>query len=285
MPQEPLGALSAALTELLTPERITALIGSVLIFLIGLVVARVVSFLVARPLKRPTDVQRVILIRRVVFYSVLLFFTLTALRQAGLNLDILLGAAGILTVALGFAAQTSVSNLISGLFLLAERPFSIGDLVTIDDVTGEILSIDWLSVKIRKFDNVLVRIPNETVLKTKTFTATRYPIRRVDMMLSLDYATDLRQAVDVLKTVTDSNPLALDEPRPVFFFRGFDDNCITLQFSAWTFTKNYFTLKNELFFEIKEAFDKSGIQFPFPQRTITFATDEPPQIPIREDYP
>ena len=83
-------------------------------------------------------------------------------------------AAGLLTVALGFAAQTSASNLISGLFLLGERPFVVGDVIRLaSGITGEVVGIDLLSVKIRTFDNLLVRVPNETLLKSELTNLTR----------------------------------------------------------------------------------------------------------------
>jgi hypothetical protein len=88
-----------------------------------------------------------------------------ALHQAGLKLGVLPGAAGILTVAIGFASQTSASNLISGLFVIAERPFVVGDIIRVAETTGEVLSVDLLSVKIRTFDNLYVRIPNEGIIR------------------------------------------------------------------------------------------------------------------------
>jgi hypothetical protein len=103
------------------------------------------------------------------------------MRQLGFDFTVLLGAAGIVTVAIGFASQTSASNLISGLFLVWRRRSGIGDIVTVDGVTGEVLSVDLLSTKLRTFDNLQVRIPNETMVKARITTLNRFPLRRVDL--------------------------------------------------------------------------------------------------------
>ena len=87
-----------------------------------------------------------ILLKRAIFYGIMILMSMSALRELGFDLSVILGAAGILSVAIGFASQTSASNLISGLFLMMERPFSIGDVIRVEQTTGEVISIDLLSV-------------------------------------------------------------------------------------------------------------------------------------------
>ena len=106
-----------------------------------------------------------IIIGRIVLYSGLLFIIVTVLHELGFNVSTLLGVAGIFGVAIGFASQTSISNIISGFFLVLERPFSIGDTIKSGDVVGVVESIDLLSLNVRTSDNKLVRLPNEAVLK------------------------------------------------------------------------------------------------------------------------
>jgi small-conductance mechanosensitive channel len=96
-------------------------------------------------------------------------------------LGILLGTAGILTVALAFASQTSMSNVISGLFLIADNPFQVGDILQVGTTVGVVLEIGLLSVNLRKFDNTFVRPPNELLIKQEFWNLTKYPIRRLDL--------------------------------------------------------------------------------------------------------
>src|SRR5260221_5605461 len=106
-----------------------------------------------------------VLVGRIIFYGGLLLIFVTVLQELGFNVVALLGAAGVLGVALGFASQTSVSNIISGFFLLMERPFSVSDIIKSGDVVVVVESIDLISVRVRTLDNKMVRLRNEMVLK------------------------------------------------------------------------------------------------------------------------
>ena len=134
-----------------------------------------------------------VLVGKIVFYGGLLFIVVTVLYELGFNVVTLLGAAGVLGVAIGFASQTSISNIISGLFLLLERPFSVGDIIKSDDVVGYVESVDLLSVRVRTFDNKLVRLPNEMILKNALNNLTYYPNKRIDCVISVQYADDVER--------------------------------------------------------------------------------------------
>jgi small-conductance mechanosensitive channel len=179
-----------------------------------------------------------------------------------------LGAAGVFSVAIGFASQTSASNLISGLFLLAERSFAVGDIIKVGDTTGEVLSIDLLSVKIRTFENLYVRIPNETLVKNQTTTLTKFPIRRIDLQIGIAYKENIERVRKLLMEVADKNVLCLDEPKPLFIFLGYGDSSLNIQLSVWAKKENFLDLRNSIYEEIKEAFDENGIEIPFPHITL-----------------
>lgn len=268
------------LQSYLTPERLLSVARAVLTLIVGVILARLLSNGVARAIRKRTSAQESMLLRRLVFYTLLGLVVATTLHQLGFQLGVLLGAAGILTVAVGFASQTSASNLISGLFLIAERPFVVGDIVRVEDVTGEVLSIDLLSVKLRTFDNLFVRVPNETIIKTRVTTLTRFPIRRVDVKVGVAYREDVTRVSEVLRRVADENPLCLDEPVPLIIFLGFGDSSLDLQFSVWGVRENYLELLNSIKIGIKKAFDEEGIEIPFPHRTLyTGSVTEP--MPVR----
>lgn len=205
---------------------------------------------------------------KTVFYPALLLLMISVLRELGFSLAPLLGAAGILGIALGFASQTSVSNVISGLFLLGEQPFAVDDVIQVGDTTGRVMSVDMLSVKLRTFDNRFVRIPNETIIKTQVTTATRFPLRRVDVSVGVAYKEDVERVHEVLLTVADRNPLCMMEPPPKIFVDGFGDSSVNLRLTVWTATENYWDVKNQMHEEIKSEFDRLGIEIPFPHRTI-----------------
>lgn len=254
--------------HLFNTERTLQFTRALALIVIGFMVAKVVSYYAHRFANRFFEQQIAILIKRGSYYLLLAIFLLTALVEMGFNLSVLLGAAGIFSVAIGFASQTSVSNLISGLFLVAERPFSIGDVIRIGETTGEVLSIDMLSIKIRTFDNLFVRIPNETLIKSEVTTLTRFPIRRLDMQIGVAYKEDIDHVKRVLTEVAEKNPLCLEEPKPLYIFQGFGDSAMNLQFSVWATRENFLELKNSMHERVKSAFDQQGIEIPFPHRSI-----------------
>ena len=231
-------------------------------------------------LGQQSDAHQSMLIRRLAFYVILGLFTASALSELGVDLSILLGAAGILTVALGFASQTSASNIISGLFLLGEKPFGVGDVVRVGTTTGEVIAIDLLSVKLRTFDNLFVRIPNETMIKAEITNLQRFPIRRFDLQLGVAYKEDLDRVRDVLQAVADAHPMSLDEPAPMVLFMGFGESSINFQFSVWTLAENFLEIRTQIPLAVKDAFDEHEIEIPFPHRTLYTGSETRP-MPVR----
>lgn len=205
---------------------------------------------------------------KVVYYTGLVVIAITIMSQLGLSLAPLLGAAGIVGVALGFASQTSVSNIISGLFLIAEQPFKVDDIITVSGTTGIVLSIDVLSIKLRTFDNQFVRIPNETIIKTEVRNLTRFPIRRYNAKVSVAYKEDIAQVRKILMDVATHNEHALSEPKPIIVFEAFGASSIDLLFLVWAPVSEYLQLKNTLQEEIKARFDEEGIEIPFPHVSL-----------------
>ena len=266
-----------------TTKRLLLWGSGVAIFVVGLIISKALAAVVGRIASHRAGPRHGVVLQRVSYYG---FFAVTfgvVLSHLGFDLRVLLGAAGVLTVAVGFASQTSASNVISGLFLLGERPFVVGDTLQIAETVGEVVSIDLLSVTIRTFDNLAVRVPNETLLKTTFTNLTHFPIRRLDILLGVAYREDIEHVRDVLMAVAHENSLCLDEPKPLFLFKGFADSALNVQFSVWAVREEYLEMRNQMYIAIKKAFEAEKIEIPYPQRTLhladrgqipTFAADD-----------
>lgn len=270
--------------QLLSEGQMYSVVRAIILLASGLIVGKLLGSITQRLLKDKFSEHQLKLTRRIVFYLILGLFIASALRELGFSLTTLLGAAGIFSVAIGFASQTSASNFISGLFLMAEKPFAIGDAIQVGSTTGEVLSIDALSVKIRTFDNRYVRIPNETLLKSETITLTKFPIRRIDLPIGVAYKENVSKVREVLFDVAARNPLCLDEPKPLLLFLNFGESALEFQLSVWAKRQNFLELKNSILEEIKMRFDSEGIEIPFPHRTIyTGAITEPFPVHISDN--
>jgi small-conductance mechanosensitive channel len=259
---------SLGLDGLMSVEQFTNILRALLVLVVGIFLARLAGAAVSRAIGKRLGKQESMITRRFVFYGLTMLLIASTLHQLGFKLSVLLGAAGVLTVAVGFASQTSASNLISGLFLIAERPFVVGDIITVEGVTGEVLSVDLLSVKLRTFDNLYVRVPNESIIKTKITNLTHFPLRRADIQVGVAYKEDLPTVKRVLQEVAQANPLCLEEPAPLFIFKGYGSSALEMQFSVWAVRENFLDLRNSIQLEIKAAFDREGIEIPFPHVSL-----------------
>ncbi len=250
-------------------------ISSVVILLVGTFFAVISARLVERWCVARYDARRARILRRVFHYSAMVLVILIALDELGVGVGVLLGAAGILSLGIGFASQTALSNIISGLFLLGEHSFSMGDFIQVGSLTGEVLAIDLLSVKLRTYDNLYVRVPNETLIKGEITNLTRLPIRRVDLSIGVAYDSDLGAVRDVLLDLARQSSLCLEEPAPTVGFSKFGSSTLDLLFSVWIRRQNYSLAMNELASGVIREFKKRGIDLPYPQQMIHFVATDP----------
>ncbi len=246
----------------------------------GVLAIRIVLGLVSKTfLRRASDHNR-LLGRNIIIYSGTAILFMTVLGELGVDLRTILGAAGIVGIAIGFASQTSVSNVISGLFLLSEKPFAVGDVIRVGDKTGTILSIDLMSIKIRTFDNLFIRLPNEKVLNTEVVNITRFPIRRMDLIVRVAYKEDIGRVRTLLAEVARSDAHALREPEPLVLFQNFTDLGMEFLLGVWFLKTDFAVLKNSLAQAIKERFDAEGVELPVPHRALYAGAGTAP-LPIR----
>ncbi len=239
-----------------------------LIVLIGFPLTFVLSKTLRRAIGGRHGAQAGLIAGKVVFYPLLILLSISVLRELGFSLAPLLGAAGVLGIAIGFASQTSVSNVISGFFLLGEQPFQVDDVIQIGDTVGRVLSVDMLSVKLRTFDNRFVRIPNETIIKSQITNNTRFPIRRADLNVSVAYKEDVERVKEVLLDVANAHPNSMMAPEPSVFHDGFGDSGVNLRLTVWLTLEKFVEGKNQLLVEIKRRFDQEEIEIPFPHVSL-----------------
>ena len=260
--------MDLGLEKYINPATIEKFIRIVFILIIGLSSIQMIAFMLRRSLRKQLSRQRMMLITRTVTYTGYTGLVLIVTRELNYDLTALFGAVGVMGIVIGVASQTSIGNIISGLFLVGEKSFEIGDVVRIGDKSGTVYSIDLLSIKIKTFDNLLIRIPNQTVISSELTNVTRFPIRRLDFQIGVAYKEDLRKVKSVLENVARNNPLCLEEPEPYILFQSFGDSSINITFGVWFEKTNYTAVKNSVFIEIKEAFDREEIEIPFPHVSV-----------------
>lgn len=253
------------LNQIFTSENITNIIRSVLFFIAGFILIRLTVFLARKITAKRVSRQSSMIVDKIITYTGMSILIIIVLSELGVNLAALLGAAGVLGIAIGVASQKSIGNMVSGFFLLSEKPFEVGDVVKIDSTMGIILDVDLLSLKIRTFDNQLVRIPNEVIISTIITNVTRFPIRRLDFNFTVTYGEDLDKLEEILRELAVENPLVLDEPDPLFVLKEYGEKGIDVLFGVWFLKDNYLQVKNKFFKEILKALKENEMTIPFPQ--------------------
>ena len=260
--------MDTGLSHFINNETIDKIIRIAFILVVGIGSIHLISFMVRRSLYKHLSRQSMMLILRTIVYTGYIGLVLMVIRELNYDLTALFGAAGVVGIIIGVASQTSIGNIISGLFLVSEKSFELGDVIRIGDKTGTVYSIDLLSIKIKTYENLLIRIPNQTVISTELVNVTKFPIRRLEFLLGVAYKEDLRKVKTILENVARNNPLCLEEPEPIIIFKEFGSSSINITFGVWFEKANYVAVKNSVFIEVKEAFEREGIEIPFPHVSI-----------------
>ncbi|PTN09964.1 mechanosensitive ion channel family protein [Mangrovibacterium marinum] len=249
-------------------ETLDKIIRIAFLILLSVFVIQGVAFLIKRSITHRLSKQSRMIINRIIVYTGYTLLSFMVLKELNFDITALFGAAGVVGIIIGVASQTSIGNIISGFFLVSEKSFELGDVVRIGDKAGTVYSVDLLSIKIRTYDNLLLRIPNQTVISSELINVTRFPIRRLDVTVGVAYKEDLRKVFEVLKEVARKNPLCLEEPEPLILLQGYGASSIDILFAVWFEKNNYRDAKNSVIIEIKEAFDREGIEIPFPHISV-----------------
>ncbi|MCI7566021.1 MAG: mechanosensitive ion channel family protein [Treponema sp.] len=252
----------------ITWENLFKLLGTVFIIFVMWIVFRLIAKAIRRVPETKLPAQRTAVIIRFLKYIFYIIVVLYVLGLFGINLKAIWGAAGIAGVAIGFAAQTSVSNLISGLFVLTEGSIHVGDTIIVGDVTGVVDEVKLLSIRVHTFDNQMVRIPNSTIINSNLTNNSYHNKRRLTLNVGVDYSTDMKLALETLKKAPELCPTVLKDPAPAVWFDGFADSSINLVVAVWFKPADFLQTKNDLYIAIKKVLDEANISIPFNQMDV-----------------
>jgi len=234
----------------------------------ALIAIMFIKRMIRRSMKEKMSKDQLQLTSKVVNYSVLglaAFWIFAVLDQ---NLSGLVVAGGVVGVVLGFASQSVVSNLISGIFIMIERPIRIGHSVNIKGTVGIVEEIRIMSTIVRTFDGLYVRIPNIDVFTTTLINYVANVARRTDFIIGIRHSDDADKAISLIKEIFADETLVLVNPEPNVFVDNYSENAANLFVRFWAPADEWWDLKMKLLLKIKKKLAENGIQIALAQREI-----------------
>lgn len=245
------------------------LIGAILILIIGRIVANVLKSTVKKAMgKGDTDQAIINFVSSMVYYVVIIAVWLAVLGSFGIETASLVAVLGAAGFAVGFALQGSLSNFASGVMLLVFRPYKIGDVVDVAGVVGSVRDMGLFTTLIYSPDNIKIMVPNSAIFGGTIKNITAEDTRRVDMVMGIGYGSDIGKAMQIMQGLLDADERVLKDPAAVMMVGELADSSVNILVRPWTKTEDYWGVKFDFTRAAKEAFDREGIDIPYPQMVV-----------------
>jgi small-conductance mechanosensitive channel len=239
---------------------------AILILVASLYLGRLLSRLLVKVLaRRNADPGVTHLLGQIIRWSIIVAGMITALQRF-FDVTAFLAGLGILGFTVGFALQKIMQNFASGVILLIQQPFNIGDAIDVNGYGGTVLSINLGTTEMRTFDGLIVIIPNADVLSNTITNYTRAKLRRIELAVGVSYGADPAKVRSVILDAIQNVPGLVREPAPIVVVHSLGGSSLDVRVYFWfdTAKSDPFSAKDAALELIKAALDKNGIPLPFP---------------------
>ena len=254
----------------------TRLIGALILLLVGLRLARSLGRWIGAKLQRSKlESTAAIFLGKVVLVVLQIVLLLAVVQVLGVpmtSMFALLGAAGL---AIGLALKDSLSNIASGVMLVTLRPFQVGDLVTINGVSGTVEMVSIFQTRLRGADNQVITLPNSLITSDSIINLTPDTMRRIELVIGIGYGDDIDLARSIALEIMQSDSRILRQPAPSVLVYALAESTVNLGVRCHAGNADYFATKCELTEAIKKRYDAAGVSFPFPQRDLRWIGARP----------
>ena len=244
-----------------------SLIVALLIYIVGMYLARFIRDVAMRMMKRANyDHTVVSFVSQIIYYGLLAIVLLTALNSAGFPTTSLLAAFGALGLAIGLALQSNLANFASGLLILIFKPFRAGDLITVGSVT--VRSIQFMNTTIVTKEMRTVFIPNSMLTSQQVTNSTYQDTRVVPFVFNIGYDNDHHKAIKIIREIIESDERIVNREMVEVGIMEFGDNSVRIVAYPVVENANYMKVFYDTMSSIKDHFDAENIDIPYPQRVV-----------------
>ncbi len=247
------------------------IVGAFAVLIIGLFVAGIIQRTVSQTLQRSERFDQTVarFLSNVVKYALYVVVLVTVLTQFGVETTSILAALSGVALAIGLALQGTLSNVASGVMILVQKPFKVGEAINVGTITGVVEDITLFTTELKQFDGLFVMIPNSELWNKPIVNYNRHPVRRFELVIGIGYDDSMAQARQELLDLASADERVLEDPAPVAFVNSLDDSSVGIGLRVWCKTSDYLALTWDLTEAAKVRFDEVGLSIPFPQREVT----------------
>lgn len=247
----------------------TKVVGAVVILVVGRLLTTFFANLVERVMEKSrADHTLTGFVRHLTRISILVFTVIAALGALGVETMSLIAVIGAAGLAVGFALQSSLSNIASGIMLVIFQPFKVGNYIKAGGTSGVVEQIRIFSTILRTFDNRKIIVPNSRITSDNIVNYSAKETRRIDLVFNIGYNDDLKRAKTVLEGIIKADDRILQDPAPEIGILELGESSVNFFVRPWVKAGNYWPVKCDLLEKVKLTFDNEGITIPFPQRDV-----------------
>jgi small conductance mechanosensitive channel len=245
------------------------IIVAIAIYIIGKWIAKIITNIVKKLLeKSKVDVTLVKFLGNLTYIGLITLVIIAALGTLGVDTTSFAAIIAGAGLAVGMALKDNISNFGAGVLILLLRPFKIGDFVEIAGTSGVVDEIGIFNTIMKTGDNRIIIIPNNNIIGNNIINYSREKIRRIDLVIGVGYEDDLKLVKSTLEEILNSHPKILKDPAPSVALAELADSSVNFNVRPWVKTEDYWNVRSELLEQIKETFDKKGINIPYPQMDV-----------------
>jgi len=207
--------------------------------------------------------------------SLIAFAVIAALSQLGIETMSIVAVVGATVLAIGLALKDSLGNFAAGVMLLIFRQARTGDTIEAAGVCGEVEALGLFAARLRTADNKTIFVPNGKLLNDNITNYSMQGTRRLDLVISVGYDSDLSKVRELLQEVLNEHPRVLREPEPAIGVLSLAEGSVSLAVRPWVETGDYWTVFFDLQELIKCRLDEASIRIPLPQREVHLPQEKP----------
>ena len=253
------------------------ILAAVIILSVGAIVISLAAKALAKMLEKTRLGEKSLVAKFLVSVAVKVawaFLIVVALGKLGVDVGPIIAGLGVTGFIIGFAFQESLGSLAAGLMIAINKPFKVGDFVSVAGLDGSITALDMMAVTLATGDNRKITIPNKQAWGAPIINFSALDKRRVDLAVGIAYGADISLAKKTALETISAVPGVLADPAPMAEVTSLNDSAVALTVRAWSKTADYWKVYFAGIQGVKEAFDRAGVAIPFPQLDVHVVKSE-----------